>query len=306
MQPGRREEQAMSGVDGVAASSPFTPPLLPDALPGPEARVEEHETPADLALDIAIHLGAEAIAAGAEAAGAAGLAGLGVAAGAALGAGVSTVGWLFALQHMGSAVASSLVDGHREGLVAAALGGGGSPESRAFGAGIAASMLDASSPELGAMRDALPRHLRDDFRRGVEHAHAASSDTPEAWMEARGEYRALFRDTTDGAAAAIGGWDDPSRSETFRASRERTEASLEADAGAASELRACYRAEVREGFLDAESGRVDTRRETMDASYRAGVNHRRGLSGEALEQARQSIVGTSAASLLLGHVPIGG
>jgi hypothetical protein len=296
----------MSGVDGVVSSSSFTPPLVPDALPGPEARVEEHETPAHLALEVAVHLGAEAIAAGAEAAGVAGLAGLSVAGGAAIGAAVSAAGWGLALYQMGSAVASSLVDGHREGLVAAALGGAGSAESRAFGAGIAASMLDATSPELGAMRDALPRHLRDDFRRGVEHARAASSDTPEAWMEARGEYRALFRDTTDGVAAAIGGWDDPSRSEAFRASRERTEATLEADPAAASELRACYRAEVRDGFLDADSGRVDTRREVMDASYRAGVSHRRGLSGEALEEARQSIVGTSAASLLLGHVPIGG
>lgn len=302
----------MSGVDGVTSSttSSSTPPVDPGALPGPEARIEEHETPLDLARDVAVHLGGEALAAALEAGPGIAVAGSSIpglvyATGVTLGAGTSALFWLPALFFMGRAVATSLVDGHRDGLVTAALGGGGSPASRAFGAGIAASMLDATSAELGAMRDALPRHLRDDFTRGVEHARAASSDTPAAWMEARAEYRALFRDTTDGAAAAIGGWDDPSRSEAFHAARERAAAALEADPAAAEELRAAYRAEVREGFMDADAGHVDARREAVDASYRAGVSYRRDLHGAALDDARSSIVGTSAATLMLGHVPLG-
>jgi hypothetical protein len=286
----------MSGVEGVGARS------ITDssdtggvAMPPPSARPAEHEHGvADLVEDVSTHLRSEAAAWVLEGAGMAGG-----------GAVIVGIAWGRSMAVMAYATARSGVDGTREGLLHAAFGGDGTPTSRAYGAGIAACMLDASSARLAQIRDALPLSLHDDFAAGVEAAHRARGDEPVGWMEARAEYRQAFRDYTDGIAAALGGWNDTGRGEVFDAARERMNEALEADPARASELRASYHAGVREGFVAADGGAIDEGRMTMDAAYRAGVTHHRheAASGQ-LDEARSRIVGFSAGSALLS-APIG-
>lgn len=289
----------MSGVDGVRGSSD---PLAgaPIDLPrgGPTVGGEEGMTAE--AAETTWHLAAEAGAAALEAAGLGTL-------GAAGGAVTAAVGWIPGLLSMGHATARAGVEGDREGLLHAAMGGDGSATSRAWGAGIAACMLDATSRELGALRDALPPGLRDDFEAGVAHAHEAVNHDAAGWMEARAEFRDTFRAYNDGRAAALGGWDDARRGEVFAEARREMSETLASDPTRASTLRAAYHAGVREGFVDADRHHVDAHRFEMDAAYRAGVTHYRSeedRGSAALDRARASIVGFTAGSSF--HAPISG
>jgi len=289
----------MSAVDGVGGSTVVSSTTGEVDLPPPTAAPEPESVVGEAIAEISIHLGCEA--------GAAALETLGVGLGVGGGAILSGIGQSVALLSMAWATVRSGDEGTHEGALYAALGGDGSATSRAFGAGVAACMLGVDSRELGAMRDALPLSLRDDFEAGVANAHEAVDREPVGWMEARAEYRQIFHDYTDGRAAALGGWNDPARGEVFTHAREEMTEALEADPAAASRLRTAYYGAVREGFIAADAGRVDDARFDRDAAYRAGVTHERheAAAGDAaLSAARAAIVGVRASDL--HHAPIGG
>lgn len=289
----------MSAIDGVGGSTVVSSTTGEVDLPPPAAAPEPESVVGEAITEIGVHLGCESVAAGLET--------LGVGMGVGGAAVVSGLGQAVGLISMAWATVRSGDEGTRQGALYAALGGDGSASSRAFGAGVAACMLGVESRELGAMRDAMPRSLRDDFEAGVDNAHEAAEHEPVGWMEARAEYRQIFRDYTDGRAAALGGWNDPGRGEVFAHAREEMAHALEANPAAASRLRTAYYGNVREGFMAAETGHVNEARLERDAAYRAGVSHERreaAAGDDALSRARAAIVGVRASEL--HHAPIGG
>lgn len=308
----------MSGVDPSVSSTstsglpPDAPTPAPDAPPPLPSRVErdQHEPGvADLTFGVGLHLGTEAAATLLEHSGAViGTFGTTVGMGGmALGAMTSLAGWGFALYEMGHALTHARADGGRDGLLASALGGSHvhSARTAAFGAGLGAVMLDMTDAEIAALgrRFGHEGHADEGFAAGVAHAREVRAERAPGWAEAREEYRSLFRAWSDGHAAALGGWDTPGRGEPFAGARAEMGAYLAAHPDEAEVLRAHYRADVRQGFLDADTGRIDAHRYELDASYRAGVEHRRRSETEgagALERERHSIVGVAASSFTLG------
>lgn len=302
----------MSGVDPSVSSTSTLPPSDPGASAPPELptrfeapRGHEHDA-GDLSLSVGVHGGAEVLAGTLESSnlilGSGGFLTVG---GTALGALTSVAGWGFALGEMGYALATAREEGGREVLLETALGGRlDSPHGRAWGAGTAAVMLDMSDAELAATaaRYTDPG-VQEHFLDAVEHARSLRDTDAPGWAEAREEFRDLFRAWSDGHAAALGGWDTPGRSEVFSESRAEMAAHLEAHPDEAAVLRAHYRADVREGFLAADTNHIDGHRYELDAAYRAGVEHHARTEAEgagALERERHDIVGVAASSFTLG------
>lgn len=298
----------MSGVDPSVSSTstlppsepePSAPPLVPRGVAPPAVPERDVE---DLVGGVGLHLVTE---------GTVGTLELGAATTGCFGLSLASVGvsvgsWALALGEMGHAIFTARRDGGREGFLDSALGGGlDSPMSRAWGAGIAAVMLDLTASEIEAGAARLPEldGVRQQFIDAVRNAREAARNHAPGWAEAREEYRAIFRSWSDGRAAAIGGWDTPGRGAIFERSRAEMSAYLEAHPDEAAVLRAHYRADVREGFMAADAGTVNAHRYELDAGYRAGVEHERRVEAEgaeALSAERREIVGALASSFTLG------
>jgi hypothetical protein len=216
-------------------------------------------------------------------------------------AGIAGYEALHVLSSIFEALADAEKDGHRRGLLDAALGNpdqplANTPETRAWRMGVAAVLGGYSQTEIARMETSFggDRHRAHLFREAVESTRALRGT--EAFEEARAIYQRIVRDFEDGRAAALGGWDRPGASEAFRAGREQMMRYLQANPREADALRQSYRAAHREGYLAAESGRIDEHRAALDAAYRAGIaSYRREHPDSVSAQAeRARVIGVPA------------